>query len=298
LEAVAIIAVTLVLIFIVVTILFSSGGEESSSFGNVPVKRVLEERTVDLSKATHLVLVPCHGVYIRNNYEHGHLEDDQSWALESFQLGQKIGNTFMDHMKTATSKCSDLGEDCVLIFSGSQTKLSAGPISEGWSYWKVAFEHDWFGFGDVVQRAFTEEFARDSFENLLFSICRFKEITGNYPSRITVVGYEFKKERFMQLHRAALRFPESSFSYIGRQETPYDPFPPNLLERMSEGEHNNAYKHFVNDLYGCHSETLVKKRQTRNPFSRQDPYKSSCPDIKNLLAYCGISVFSETLPWD
>jgi hypothetical protein len=37
-----------------------------------------------------------------------------------------------------------------------------------------------------------EDYARDSFENLLFSICRFKEVTGNYPARVTVVGYTFK----------------------------------------------------------------------------------------------------------
>jgi hypothetical protein len=52
----------------------------------------------------------------------------------------------------------------------------------------------------------TEEHARDSFENLLFSICRFYELTGNYPESITVVGFEFKKERFIKVHRAAARY--------------------------------------------------------------------------------------------
>lgn len=35
-------------------------------------------------------------------------------------------------------------------------------------------------------RALTEEHARDSFENLLFSVCRFRELTGSYPQNITV----------------------------------------------------------------------------------------------------------------
>ena len=35
-------------------------------------------------------------------------------------------------------------------------------------------------------RALTEEHARDSFENLLFSVCRFRELTGSYPHNITV----------------------------------------------------------------------------------------------------------------
>ena len=39
---------------------------------------------------------------------------------------------------------------------------------------------------NVRQRTLTEEHARDSFENLLFSICRFRELTGVYPRNITV----------------------------------------------------------------------------------------------------------------
>lgn len=61
----------------------------------------------------------------------------------------------------------------------------------------------------------TEDDALDSFQNLLFSIARFHEYTGRYPSRITVVGYEFKRRRFTELHRAALRWPEDRFRYIG-----------------------------------------------------------------------------------
>lgn len=38
----------------------------------------------------------------------------------------------------------------------------------------------------VRGRALTEEHARDSFENLLFSVCRFRELTGTYPHNITV----------------------------------------------------------------------------------------------------------------
>lgn len=38
----------------------------------------------------------------------------------------------------------------------------------------------------VRWRAMTEEHARDSFENILFSVCRFRELTGTYPHNITV----------------------------------------------------------------------------------------------------------------
>lgn len=54
------------------------------------------------------------------------------------------------------------------------------------SYWAVAESKGWFGKDDVRSRALTEEHAKDSFENLLFSVCRFRELTGSYPQNITV----------------------------------------------------------------------------------------------------------------
>lgn len=65
------------------------------------------------------------------------------------------------------------------------------------------------------RRDTTEEYALDSFQNLLFSIARFHEFTGRYPEEITVIGYDMKRKRFTELHRAALRWPLSRFHYVG-----------------------------------------------------------------------------------
>ena len=73
----------------------------------------------------------------------------------------------------------------------------------------------WLGL--VAALTAPQEHARDSFENLLFSLCRFHEITGRYPARITAVSYTLKQKRFEQLHRAAVRFPAAAFSFIGTQ---------------------------------------------------------------------------------
>jgi hypothetical protein len=64
-------------------------------------------------------------------------------------------------------------------------------------------------------RTTTEPYALDSFQNLLFSIARFHEVTGRYPARITVVGYEMKRRRFEELHARALRWPVERFEYVG-----------------------------------------------------------------------------------
>lgn len=65
-----------------------------------------------------------------------------------------------------------------------------------------------------------QEHARDSFENVLFSLCRFYELTGHYPAAITAVSYTLKQRRFEEVHRAAVRFPASNFTFIG---TPVPP---------------------------------------------------------------------------
>lgn len=89
-----------------------------------------------------------------------------------------------------------------------ETRPLAGPLSEAQSYWQIAqYYLSKTSSSSSLSRIATEEHARDSMENLLFSICRFYELTGKYPEKITVIGFEFKKERFIKIHRAALRYP-------------------------------------------------------------------------------------------
>ena len=69
----------------------------------------------------------------------------------------------------------------------------------------------------TFRRSTTEDYALDSFQNLLFSMARFREVTGHFPTRITVVGYAFKQKRFDELHRLALRWPRElrAWRYVG-----------------------------------------------------------------------------------
>ena len=77
----------------------------------------------------------------------------------------------------------------------------SGPQTESQAYYHVADAMNlWPDNSSVRARTSTEEFATDSFENLLFSICRFREITGSYPKEITVVSFSFKRRRFEMLH--------------------------------------------------------------------------------------------------
>lgn len=54
----------------------------------------------------------------------------------------------------------------------------------------------------------------------MFSLCRFYELTGHYPEHITVVSYSLKEARFKGLHRAALRWPQEGFAFVGTELPP------------------------------------------------------------------------------
>jgi hypothetical protein len=96
---------------------------------------------------------------------------------------------------------------------GYTSPLSA--TSEGESYLRFARAMGLLPPAGAFTRATTEDAALDSFQNVLFSIARFRELTGAYPSRITIVGHNFKRRRFEQLHRRALRWPKLHFTYEG-----------------------------------------------------------------------------------
>ncbi|KAH9485203.1 hypothetical protein JR316_0002110 [Psilocybe cubensis] len=146
-------------------------------------------------------------------------------------------------------------------------------------------------------RTTTENYAMDSYQNLLFSIARFQEFTGHFPTKITIVGYEFKRQRFTELHRKAIKWPRNKFYYVG-----VDPNHDGGTNAI-EGEKKNGYLPYSLDLYGCHS-LLINKRRSRNPFARYHPYHTSSPEIASLLDWCPgdaeggeDTLFEGDLPW-
>jgi hypothetical protein len=259
---------------------------------NVPLNVSSIDESIDLNQLEHLILSPCHGVYrIGMDFSR-----DSAWYFEDFMRNKKSGNVLMAHIEKAVELLGETPKG-LLVFSGGQTKFSAGPLSESQSYWKLAESQGLLNDITVRSRVTTEEFARDSFENLLFSLCRFKEFTGRYPKQVTVVGFPFKEHRFKTLHRKALNIPESSFSYVDVFTLEIYAPSADQYEEQKSGEFHNAFKHFQEDPYGCLSPVLIAKRQRRDPFHRFHSYERTCPEMTDLLQYCGKDIFPGKLPW-
>ncbi|RZR93952.1 hypothetical protein BHM03_00022545 [Ensete ventricosum] len=298
----------------------------------------LSSGSYPLANLRNLVMVAGHSIYTSTSC--GKIDSEDSWFLEPYQNNPGQAATFLAHIQEGVESAAK-DEGALLLFSGGETRKDAGPRSEAQSYWAVAESKGWFGIlltcvfdttgalflvltgkrDNIRSRAHTEEHARDSFENLLFSVCRFRELTGSYPQNITVsfycfaivhgvlfcvhhgslmnsicfkcwcqvVSYDFKKERFAHLHRLAIGFPEERFFYTGT------PAAPGAKEAAEKGE-AFVQAQFQEDPYGCLG-SLHKKRLKRDPFHRFIPYPKGCPELKSLFNYCGPVPYPGTLPW-
>lgn len=218
-----------------------------------------------------LIMVAGHAVYTADDFSEPCCDD--SWMLQDFQAGEPP--FYIEHIQRGVEIAASAPRS-LLVFSGGQTRAEAGPRSEAQSYWLLAQHFAWWQRSEVRTRATTEEFARDSFENLLFGICRFFEFTGQYPRLIIVVSWAFKQKRF-EFHRDTIGWPDdpATFQFIGVND-PVD------LSSAQKGE-DKALADFTRDPFGTTGE-LRRKRETRNPFNRHHPYKESCKALTGILS--------------
>lgn len=212
---------------------------------------------------------------------------DEHWSLQSFQTGE--GKYFVSHIESAVRLAAE-ATDSLLIFSGGQTRFPHR-LSEAQGYHDIASVFDFWGIDDVRSRVTTEEFARDSFDNILFSIARFTECVGTLPERLTVVSWGFKEER-CRYHSSCIHWPQSKYQFVGVGT-------PENLKQAEESE-QRTLEQFRKDPagYGCGGGALGSKKNARDPYRRQHGYSTSCPDLAIILTWRGQTTLSESdIPW-
>ncbi|KAM0790823.1 hypothetical protein ACM66B_004668 [Microbotryomycetes sp. NB124-2] len=247
------------------------------------------------SNLKHLVLVPGHAIWI--GCDASKATQDDTWILEDMQKGGDV-RAYIRHV-TKGAEIAVKDPEALLIFSGGMTRAHTD-LTEAVSYFRLAKAGNVFArfkpedeqTNDDFERVTTEDYALDSYENVLFSIARFKEFTGRYPEKITAVGYGMKRKRYEEVHRAALRWPKSKFNYIGI-DNDHD------VDADYEGERKFGLEPWRKDSYGCHA-ALLSKRRKRNLYRRFHPYHSSAPELAGLLEYCPMvnELYDGPLPWE
>ncbi|KAL4796280.1 hypothetical protein BDV19DRAFT_388419 [Aspergillus venezuelensis] len=142
-----------------------------------------------------------------------------------------------------------------MVCSGA-TKRPTTDIAEGDSYFTLAQDNQFFGCATIDPRTMilTETMATDSYQNVLFSLLRFRQFTGSYPLKVTVATHEFKRARFMECHFPALGLDGMS-EVVGIN-------PPEFvtpLRDLEEGEEKRGIGLWRGDLYGVGDELMGKR---------------------------------------
>ena len=76
-------------------------------------------------------------------------------------------------------------------------------------------------------------------------MCRFKEVTSTYPTKVTVISFSFKRRRFEGMHASNIHIPAASFHYIGVDPPASTGFD---YDSAAEGEANTVAQ-FETDPY-------------------------------------------------
>ena len=210
-----------------------------------------------------LILVPGHAVYIGKN--ESDIGSDKYW-VGGF-AGE--GSLYAQHADVGVIETLE-NKDGLLIFSGGQTRKEAGHLSEAQSYWLLEEQKRWMGNVNISERVNTEGFARDSYENVKFGIQRFKQLTGKYPEKLIICGWEFKEERY-RFHAETIGWDLDKFVYIGVNNPKgfaKDLNSPLGKTLVNEKRTLELFKKFP---FGDKGE-LLEKRLRRDPFNRGQGY--------------------------
>jgi len=204
---------------------------------------------------TGLILTPGHAVWnLREDPAR-----DTSWFLKPYQNSEP--KYFIEHIRAAVELAAQ-EQNSLLMFSGAATDAAAGPVTEALGYWLIAEWYGWWGRRDVRSRAVLEECALDSFQNVLFGLHRFREIAGDWPQRVTVCGWGFKRRRIAELHRRALGWTRQ-FEYVAVNDPP-------SLEEVSRREETTCAE-FEADPWG-EKPPIAEKRRSREALGRMVHY--------------------------
>ena len=220
----------------------------------------------------NLIIVPGHAVYGGTCAADAY--DGTKWV--GTYSGYRYNDEVMNYVRHVQRGINLAHRDLrsLLVLSGGKTR-KATEKSEAQSYSILAEQLSWFGVPAVKDRTRLEQFATDSFENLLFSVQLFQMLhpKKKYPQRVTVVGLRFKRQRY-QLHADAMidNAYKSILPFVFRYDDVND-IPDYVLEGGSGEGEELTRRQFQVCPFGDHGELLLKRR-SRDPHGWYDskPY--------------------------
>lgn len=271
-------------------------------------------------KIENLIILPCHSIFspelnddVKSSKD---LEDSNNWLMEPFQLESNDQISFLKHIEISFNELHENIEDSILVISGGFTKPQIKK-SESSSYLEAAEKLGLLNMNINFLKdsnVLLEEYARDSYENVLYSILTFYKKFSKFPKKITVVGFGFKRERFLAYHLTTLGYYNSiqvdskdiNYNHLpdGKHSKYIDvgPFlvkPDDLSDAefsdyeekfwidLLKSEKTNALNLFKENPFGSKTSKLNEKKIKRDPWKMHSKifqfYSSGNKIVNNLL---------------
>jgi hypothetical protein len=274
---------------------------------------------VEYPQVENLIILPCHAIFAPelnravSDYGDDRFaigQDPANWLMEPFQRESDDHISFFKHIELALYELHENIGNSALVFSGGYTK-PAIELSEAASYVdlarKVGFlRSPYFRTGTNI---LVEEYARDSYENVLYSMCVFYKRFGKLPKKITIVGFGFKRERFLSSHLVTLGYyslpaidgtigqlPDTKHvKYIGAgpflPEDAEETYKENFWKSLKQSELKNALQPFRENPFGSKGSILHDKKLKRDPWNKHS-------EVKNVYAKLGSEVLTTLISLD
>lgn len=280
-----------------------------------------------ISNIQNLIILPCHSVFapeLNPNFVEGDkknmfkaAENKENWILEDFQLESNDQISFLKHLELSLFELYSNIENSALVISGGFTK-SQVEKSESSSYLELLKSTKVFEQSPnfkLDKNILLEEYARDSYENVLYSIITFYKKFNKFPKRITIVSLIFKRERFLTSHLTTLGYytlPSLKNDEILLDNLPNNknvkfvgvgPFLPSQTQDLSDSEYKISNQNFWDSLikneklnaldlfranpFGSKFSKLNEKKMKRDPWNKHSQvskfYHSSSEVLNTLI---------------
>ncbi len=149
-----------------------------------------------MGKRKKLLILHCYGVYHRGVFHADYPEYVRIYEQQLREAFRLINECFYD----------------ALVISGGYTKLEIKKSEANGML-------DWANDLDLPRKKgiiLLEEYAKDSFENLLLSLCRFFQFFNEFPETVHSCTWKFNTERFRILARQ-ISLPHFQVIPVGRR---------------------------------------------------------------------------------
>ena len=177
----------------------------------------------------NLIIIPGHAIYTGQKKEDIYFSNKWIGTYQGYRFEDEVP-LYVDHIRQGIIKAND-DLLALLVFSGGLTRKKklfkeedVHPITEAQGSYNIAEQFEWFRCIHIKQRVELENYALDSYDNLLFSLCVFNKKYHKYPKNVFVYGLSFKKERYL-FHADVIRRdleiePHFKFYYFGINNPP------------------------------------------------------------------------------